>query len=326
MNSYLFSVLGFTIVTVVISVGTDEAFGWGDEGHETVGAIADQLLKGTKAEQEVRKLLMPKETLSSISTWADCAKYCKHKSDEMLAFIHQNPKHADYHFTDIPFQHTHYDAQSVGAGPNDVVQIVEQAIHVLRGQANPTHNPHHLSPRQAILLLTHLVGDLHQPLHVGPSYITRANHVVDPPNQAALDSHAVFATHGDNWLMYEGKKLHGLWDSQFVKYGMKMALTSAPVDYAAYLLEKDPAPEQDAGDVGQWPKAWADESLQRAKAAHRQLTVTDRKVVMQNGSSHLQWEVSLPKDYTKQATLEARRALLLAGKRLALLLRAIWPD
>jgi hypothetical protein len=172
-----------------------------------------------------------------------------------LTFIQQNPKHAEYHFTDIPFQHTHYDPQSVGAGPHDVVQIIEQAISVLQGQGDPAHNPHHFSSRQALLLLAHLVGDLHQPLHVGPSYINKVNHLVDPANQAALDSHAVFATHGDNWLMYNGKKLHGLWDSQLVKYRMKMASVSSPGDYATYLLQQNPAAEPATGDIGQWPKA-----------------------------------------------------------------------
>jgi len=126
--------------------------------------------------------------------------------------------------------------------------------------------------------------------------------------------------------MYNGKKLHGLWDSQLVKYGMKMASVSSPGDYATYLLQQNPAAEPATGDIGQWPKAWADDSLQRAKFAHEQLTVSDRKVVMENGASHFEWQAHLPQDYTKQGTLQARGALLTAGKRLALLLQTIWPE
>ena len=42
---------------------------WGQIGHETVGAIADQLLAGTRAEQELQKLLLSGETLMSVSVW-----------------------------------------------------------------------------------------------------------------------------------------------------------------------------------------------------------------------------------------------------------------
>jgi hypothetical protein len=35
----------------------------GNDGHRAVGAIADQLIKGSKAEQQVQALLLPGESL-----------------------------------------------------------------------------------------------------------------------------------------------------------------------------------------------------------------------------------------------------------------------
>ncbi len=159
-------VLGFLIVLPTTS------FGWGNEGHQTVGAIADRLLVGSKASQELNNLLKQGETLSNVSIWADCAKgYCGPLTPEMHEFVAANPKHHNYHFTDIPFQKAHYEAGTVGSAEDDVVHIIQQAIEVLRGHQDAAHNPHGFTKRQALLLLTHLVGDIHQPLHVGTAYV-----------------------------------------------------------------------------------------------------------------------------------------------------------
>jgi hypothetical protein len=70
------------------------AWGWGSEGHQTIGAIADTLLAGTPAAQRVQELL-PGETLSTAAIWADCAKgfrYCHRAlTPEMQAFVDANP-------------------------------------------------------------------------------------------------------------------------------------------------------------------------------------------------------------------------------------------
>jgi hypothetical protein len=49
-----------------------DACAWGNDGHRAVGAIADKLIKGTHAEQQVKALLQPGETLEGIANWADC--------------------------------------------------------------------------------------------------------------------------------------------------------------------------------------------------------------------------------------------------------------
>lgn len=318
---------GIVVACAMSSAFPESRLGWGEDGHQTVGAMADQLLVGSLAEQEVRRLLQPGESLSSVSMWADCAKYCPHKTPEMLTFVRNNPQHHDYHFTDIPFQHTRYDAHSVGAGPNDVVHIVQQATDVLRGHQDLDRNPHKFSRREALLLLSHLVGDLHQPLHVGTAYVDPHDELADPISQAEIRSGAIQVTHGDNYLIYNSKTLHGFWDAALVKYGMNMASASSPSEYATYLLGKYPALEPTSGDPSQWAHQWADNSLHLSKFAHEHLELGEREEAQdRNGNFHLQWQAHLPVDYTKQATVQARQAIVTAGKRLAYLLKAIWPD
>ncbi|MEG0883845.1 MAG: S1/P1 nuclease, partial [Janthinobacterium sp.] len=82
----------------------------GNDGHRAVGAIADQLLKGSAAQAQVAKLLLPGESLEKIANWPDCVKgtYCGPQSPEMLSYVAANPKHGEYHYTNVPFQNAHY--------------------------------------------------------------------------------------------------------------------------------------------------------------------------------------------------------------------------
>ncbi len=62
---------------------------WGaNEGLQTVGALADSPLAGTPTEQKVQAILLPGETLSKVSIWADRAKgYCGSLTAEMQNFV-----------------------------------------------------------------------------------------------------------------------------------------------------------------------------------------------------------------------------------------------
>jgi len=66
------------------------AFGFGNNGHETVGAIADELIQGTPAEAKVKGLLQDM-TLSEAATWAERAKGSQGPlTQEMKAFVTPN--------------------------------------------------------------------------------------------------------------------------------------------------------------------------------------------------------------------------------------------
>ncbi|HET9645101.1 MAG TPA: S1/P1 nuclease [Burkholderiaceae bacterium] len=205
------------------------AFGWGNSGHQTVGAIADRLIANSNAADGVKALLQPGESLESISIWADCAKgYCGPLTAEMQEFVNGNPQHHDYHFTDLPFELNAYAEGAVGTTDRDVVHVLRQCVSVLRGDTSAQSNPHNLTPRQALLLLTHLVGDLHQPLHVGTAYMDTGNHYVIPTTQSSVDEASIFARHGDNDLLKGSAALHGYWDTQAVKSAMSAAHATTP--------------------------------------------------------------------------------------------------
>jgi len=265
------------------------AYPWGNDGHHTVGAIADQLIHGRKAEQHVRDLLAG-ESLQRYAIWADCAKgYCRDWFDEeMRQFVQANPKHHDYHFTDIPVEEDHYSDTSVGASDDDIVHIMVQCIEVLRGNNTPVSNPHGFSERIALILLAHFVGDIHQPLHVGAAYLAPDDTLIDP-NQSGAQYEE---THGGNYLMLlPTTNLHAYWDADAVKRAMAHARASDAGKYAAKILQGSEPDWQTAGDIASWPNAWASEILPLARDAYTPLrlgprhSAHDRSAITSNGRS-----------------------------------------
>jgi hypothetical protein len=299
---------------------------WGTPGHETVGAIADQLISGRRAEVHVHKLLKPGETLQNVANWADCAKgYCGELTDELREFVRRNPRHAHYHYTDVPFQAVAYEEGGVGTSDDDVVHILKQCIVVLKGATDRGANPHGFSQREALLLLVHLMGDLHQPLHVGPAYLSDKDAFVVPTSAAAVDSVLIFKTDGDNDLILDSQPLHGYWDSRAVEEAMRREKVRTPAEFAAVLMHASADMPIVTGDVAKWPAKWATESLEAAKHAHAGLSIEKRaEAQSRSGAVHFVWKVSAPSDYAETASAIAATELTRAGYRLAAVLEAVW--
>jgi hypothetical protein len=338
----------------------------GDEGHKTVGAIADRLLKGTNAGAKVQALLQQGESLQSISIWADCAKgtFCGPQTSEMVAFGIQNPAHSAYHYTNTPVQNKSYVAGGVGTTDHDIVQTLKQSIAVLQGNDNETTNPHRFSQRQALLMIAHLVGDIHQPLHVGAAYINSDNQFVTPMSKQQVDGVSIFDLQGGNNLLLEdpktwtmrdqeiykreeaaakvastaasaadtdkpkrvGKPLHLYWDVTVVENVMRNLGARSVQELTEKLMANSAVTAANNGDPITWPEQWANEGLGYAKIAYADIVATDRiKVTSRRGVEFSSWYTRLPANYIETSTEITQKQLKVAGYRLAALLQKIWP-
>ncbi|MEY2410869.1 MAG: hypothetical protein QOF48_3539 [Verrucomicrobiota bacterium] len=296
------------------------ASAYGAKGHETVGAIADELLHGTAAETHVRSLLH-NGTLSDAATWADRAKG-SNLDQEMRDFVHHNPKHHHYHYTDVPIQELHYTDGTKGTAPDDIVHIMKQCIQVLQGTSTAASNPHGFDDRTALLLLAHLVGDLHQPLHVGAAYVNSANRFTNPnlhPIGAEEDQ-------GGNFLKYKSTQLHSYWDNNAVERAMTKASAHSTHDYAVAILQNNPVVPQTTGPAVDWPQKWAEEILPIAAKAHRGLKLNPPNTVHDHFGTHLQWPITkTPTAYDNKTRDTVDDEITIAGHRLAELLQTVWP-
>src|SRR5580693_4888805 len=144
-------------ILLITCASAFNAFAWGDEGHRTIGAMADMLIAGTPAAAHVRDLLGD-ETLSTASVWADQVKGRNDQTPEMLKFKAANPNHFVFHYTDIPFEEPKYRDDSIGAAKVDVVHAIPACILVLQGKPDAQTVLTNVGPKVALRLLAHYIG------------------------------------------------------------------------------------------------------------------------------------------------------------------------
>ncbi|MFD2367661.1 S1/P1 nuclease [Pseudoduganella sp. GCM10020061] len=333
------------------------AHAWGNDGHRAVGAIADKLLKGTNAQKQLAAILFPGESLESIANWADCVKgnYCGPQTPEMVGYVEANPKHGTYHYTDVPYQHSHYEDGAPGAFEDDIVQTLKQAIAVLQGKADkdPSLNPHKFTKRQALMLLVHMTGDIHQPLHVGAAYVGKDGKFTIPKTHHDIDTVNIFDSRGgNNFLLDEGKvaamdaahipgqprpvkegvpkaltkPFHSYWDTTVVDYAMRRSSTRTPDQFAQYVIDSKPVVAANSGEPTTWPYQWANDALAQSKLAYANVVPGPfQQQVSKKGETYYTWSLEVPQDYPVPSSALARTQLIKGGYNLAAVLTAIWP-
>jgi hypothetical protein len=123
------------------------AFSWGPTGHRATGWIAQKYLS-KKARLAIDRILKG-QSLAMASTWMD-----EVRSDSVYDYM------VDWHWVTIPFGQTYEQSEKNPKG--DIIQVIEQTIADLKLKKLSEQEQ-----AQRIKILIHLIGDLHQPLHVG---------------------------------------------------------------------------------------------------------------------------------------------------------------
>jgi hypothetical protein len=113
--------------------------------------------------------------------------------------------HSTYHFDDVTIQRDSFNRNEQGTNDHDVVAAIGAAIAMLRGKTVPP--PFSIKDKkEALMLLVHFVGDLHQPLHAGSIYLDADGKQVDPDIPHKVDP-ATF-TIGGNAIQDQNVNLH----------------------------------------------------------------------------------------------------------------------
>ncbi|MGJ7511937.1 S1/P1 nuclease [Variovorax sp. GT1P44] len=318
---------------------------YGPKGHQMIGAIADTQLSPAAKAAVSKNLGYP---LRTAATWADCVKdvektaagkfvynpdprfaaACKNfgttiGKDRMVSYARRNwstcndPSatkgcHALYHFTDVAIQHDGYDREFIGTSDHDIVSAMQAAIAKLQG--DPVPAPFSIKDKaEAMLMLAHLVGDVHQPLHVGAVYLDANDKPVDPdalggPHDPKMD------TRGGNKLEVGSSNLHADWDGVLTSFD--------PMNPTPELLAMAKAVPTTTGAPGTWPAVWATESVQTSKAAFTGLAYTHTGAKKAD-----EWVTTFPNRsaYLKEKNAVQKQEMATAGARLAQILNAVWP-
>lgn len=157
-----------------------QALGWGATGHRVAGQIAEEYLS-PQARLAIEDVLGV-ETLAQASTWPD---FMRADPDEFWQST-ANP----WHYVTVPPGKAYREVGAPEQG--DAASALERFTEQLR-------DPESSAEERALALrfIVHIVGDLHQPLHVGNGEDRGGNDV-------------------DVTFFGEPTNLHRLWDSQMI--------------------------------------------------------------------------------------------------------------
>lgn len=183
--SFLLAIAGFVMPQMV--------FGWGMTGHRVIGKLAEMNLS-KHAINNLNKVL-DNASVAMVSNWGDFVK-----SDTAFAGTDK------WHYKDIAagLSRDEFNKEAMTLDNGEVVYRVLWLISELKKQPDNANN---------LKMLIHLVGDMHQPLHMG--------HVEDKGGNMIKI----------RWMGRE-TNLHALWDSGLIDF-QQLSYT----EYADYLFK-----------------------------------------------------------------------------------------
>ncbi len=294
---------GIAFVVAFLILGTPLiSLGWSAGGHMMTAHIAYNRLN-PKAKARAMELLAikiaPAEMTAKSTNFVDAA----HWADDLRPF----PEFDSFkvlHFIDKPFS---IDGTALPADlpePDNIVKGLEDNVNILKTSTDKN------AQAQALRLIIHFVGDIHQPLHCA-TRVSSANPEGDRGGN--LVSIMVRDKRGE----LKKTNLHSFWDGgieTFPKTGPDFAPPPLSQIPAAAAKARVGNPATDAKLELDDPlnfSGWADESFELAKGvAYRGI---------KNGTKPTS-------PYKKTAVRVVRKRVAWGGYRLAALLNSIWPE
>jgi hypothetical protein len=311
---YWFRSFVLTLITVVVSIGPVRA--WGCAGHHIVALIAKQhlsarALEATDALLEAQPIdpKLPRyckdeaaDPFVSAATWADDMKKAEGTGT--------------WHYIDVPRSLTHGDFSLFcePVGPLQDGTRTGCVLSAIQDQLGVLKNGSPVDRVRALRYIIHLVGDLHQPLHVTDNKDRGGNCV---PLHFGTDSQTT--------------NLHALWDSGILEsFLVERGLTRGA--FARQLDSRFGGNFQEWGtnfDLDRW--AWevheVGERITYGELRPRiPIETSDASGDCTAESAKVRaLNIVIGKDYERNAMESVEQLLAQAGYRLAGLLNQIWP-
>lgn len=272
---------------------------WGAGGHMMVAQIAFARLN-PRAKAQVKALLALPINPAAISSQSKDFVNAAHWADDLRPFP-EFDSFKELHFIDTPFS---TDGTALPSLPTpNIVTALEDNVNILKTSTDKN------AQAQALRLIIHFVGDIHQPLHCA-TRVDKAN----PEGDRGGNLVSIMIPEKNGQL--KKSNLHSYWDSgtgAFPPTGPNFApppLKQIPAA-AARARAGNPASARAVGLKNPLNfSGWADESFELAKTvAYKGITNGGRPTAA----------------YKRKALQVANQRVAWGGYRLAALLNSIWP-
>ncbi|MCH5234331.1 MAG: S1/P1 nuclease [Muribaculaceae bacterium] len=256
-----------TLLTFGLALGSLSAFGWGQKGHDVTAYIAENNLTPTTL-AKITELLDGK----SIVYWANWLDNASHTPEYAYS--------KTWHYKNIDSGMEYEEAPLHPDG--DIIRAIYAQIGILQNDESTKEEQ-----QLAMKILVHLMGDVHQPMHMG--------HASD--------------LGGNRWTVnYFGRdsNLHSVWDSSVPESAHKWTYT----EWNNQINRATPEEKAEILANGT-PELWGEETFDICKSVYA-LTPEGTKISY---------------DYVSQWTPVVENQFLKGGLRLADLLNSIYdPD
>jgi S1/P1 Nuclease len=325
---------------------------WAVSRHELIADVAEGLTK-PKTRQKIAQVLKPlvdqgfAASLSDLAGWADLVKHRGPQSGDdkdTVTFLkdERNTSRGSWHFVDLPLDADEYSREKYPTltSDEDIVQTIKESVRVLQGKSD------RFSPINALRLVVHLVGDVHQPVHVGCGYLDESGGVAKiVRNPKTIIDKGLDSDRGGNKLILPigntgAVNLHSYWDSRLggnapdlndpqaegeadavVTPELKKRFSNKlrqMIDQDTQSVAGEGEGEADTTSPEDWAEDWANETLAGARSAYQSIEITGA-----NGSNFdVDWEGK--EAYDKRCKPIALERMKSAARNLALLLDAIF--
>jgi len=295
-----------------------KAGAWGVPGHEAMARAAHGWLSNDVAARVTA--ILGTNDLASVSVWADHLRDAQRlrgplRSDPQAHdFNRRFPHNDNWHYVNLPLGTLQYEHSSGFVSTNDIVQALNRSIAVLEGRSGE------MTKGEALRWLVHLVGDIHQPLHVGCGFyrLEQDGKVVlmREPDEAAGRPH----DRGGNLLRYEGSRgLHGYWDANLVE-----AINPSPNNGGLETLLREAVQSRDwktDGPPDGWAAKWAADAVLVARGAYSNIEFLSAQFDQSGVLTNI--NVRLPANYQVDQAGRAKAQLAKAAFHLAELLNTL---
>ena len=214
------------ILTIAALMVATECLAWGQVGHDTTCAIAEKHLS-RRAKKKIKKILKGQ----SLVYWANWLDYISH-----------TPEHEDWkvwHYKNIEAGQT-YDEVPPAKDGDIITALNEQVSKLKSGQLSDDEEA------LALKIVIHLIGDLHQPMHLGR-----------------------YADYGGNLIKVtsfnKATNLHAVWDEDVVDYAHHWTYTEW-----AEQIDRTSKKERKAIEQGTFDD-WARETYEICKSIYNDI-------------------------------------------------------
>lgn len=267
---------------------------WSKEGHVMTCQIAQDLLEPDAA--HAVRMLLPDYVngdLSALCVWPDQIRHWyKYQWTSSLHFIDTPDKACNFKYQrDCHDPHGVKDMCVVGAIQNFTTQL----SHYKEGTSDRRHNM-----TEALLFLSHFMGDIHQPMHVGFTSDKGGNSI-----------ELRWFTHKSN--------LHHVWDREIVLtaakdyYGKDMDLLEQHIkgNFTHGIWREDVVSWKDCSDIFACINKWAVESI---------------NIACNWGYKGVESGDTLDDDYFNSRLPIVMKRIAQGGVRLAMILNRVFGD